>query len=43
LVGLMKTPPEGVCIIIDEPPNAHVRCNLGCPLWAKSGLMHRSK
>jgi hypothetical protein len=25
------------------PKSGHVRCNLGCPLWARSGLMHRSK
>jgi hypothetical protein len=25
------------------PKSGHVRCNNGCPLWAKSGLMQRSK
>src|SRR5215510_8065526 len=24
------------------PESGHVRCNQGCPLWAKSGLMQRS-
>jgi hypothetical protein len=25
------------------PESGHMRCNWGCPLWARSGLMHRSK
>ena len=25
------------------PESGHVRSNWGCPLWANSGLMHRSK
>src|SRR6476620_2480043 len=25
------------------PKSRHVRCSYGCPLWAKSELMHRNK
>src|SRR5512132_1487709 len=25
------------------PESGHLQCNYRCPLWAKSGLMHRSK